>query len=36
MFQRVYPFLLVAMGMVTLSLWAQQPCPSFSVAVKLR
>lgn len=33
MFQRYFAFLLVAMGMVTLPLWAQQPCPKFSVAV---
>ena len=33
MFQRFSAFLLVAMGMATLPLWAQQPCPSFSVAV---
>ena len=31
--QRFCAFLLVAMGMVTLPLWAQQPCPSFTVAV---
>jgi tetratricopeptide (TPR) repeat protein len=33
MFQRFSVFLLVAMTMVTLPLWAQQPCPSFFVAV---
>lgn len=33
MFQRICVFLLVAMSMVTISLWAQQPCPSFSIAV---
>jgi tetratricopeptide (TPR) repeat protein len=33
MFQRGSVFLLVAMSMVTVTLWAQQPCPSFSVAV---
>lgn len=26
-------FLLVAIGMVTMRLWAQQPCPTFSVAI---
>jgi tetratricopeptide (TPR) repeat protein len=31
--KRTFAFLLVAMGMVTLPLWAQQPCPSFTVAV---
>jgi hypothetical protein len=33
MFQRFSVFLLVAMSMVTVSLWAQQPCPTFTVAV---
>jgi tetratricopeptide (TPR) repeat protein len=33
MSQRICVFLMVAMSMVTISLWAQQPCPSFSVAV---
>jgi hypothetical protein len=33
MYQRICIFLLVAMGMVTLPLGAQQPCPSFTVAV---
>jgi tetratricopeptide (TPR) repeat protein len=33
MYQRICAFLLVAMGMVTVPLWAQQPCPSFTVAV---
>jgi len=33
MSQRVCVFLLVAISMVTISLWAQQPCPSFSIAV---
>ena len=33
MHQRFSVFLLVAVGMVTLPLWAQQPCRSFSVAV---
>ena len=33
MSQRICVFLLVAMSMVTISLWAQQPCPSFSIAV---
>jgi tetratricopeptide (TPR) repeat protein len=33
MFQRICVFLLVAMSTVTISLWAQQPCPSFSIAV---
>jgi tetratricopeptide (TPR) repeat protein len=33
MFQRLSIFSLVAMWMATLSLWAQQPCPSFTVAV---
>jgi tetratricopeptide (TPR) repeat protein len=33
MYQRFCAFLLVAMGMATLPLWAQQPCPSFTVAV---
>jgi tetratricopeptide (TPR) repeat protein len=33
MYQRFCAFLLVVMAMATLSLWAQQPCPTFSVAV---
>jgi tetratricopeptide (TPR) repeat protein len=33
MFQRISLFLLAAMTMATITLWAQQPCPSFSVAV---
>ncbi|MGO8814880.1 MAG: hypothetical protein ACLQVG_09530 [Terriglobia bacterium] len=33
MYKRLSVFLVVAMGMATLPLWAQQPCPSFSVAV---
>ena len=33
MFQRVCFFVLVAMSMVTLSLWAQQPCPGYTVTV---
>jgi tetratricopeptide (TPR) repeat protein len=33
MYQRFCAFILVAMGMAALPLWAQQPCPSFSVAV---
>jgi len=33
MSQRICVFLLVAISMVTISLWAQQPCPSFSIAV---
>ena len=33
MCQRFCAFLLVAMGMAVLPLWAQQPCPSFTVAV---
>ena len=33
MFQRVFLFLLAAMTMVTISLWAQQPCPNFSITV---
>jgi tetratricopeptide (TPR) repeat protein len=33
MYQRFCAFFLVAMGMATLPLWAQQPCPSFTVAV---
>jgi tetratricopeptide (TPR) repeat protein len=33
MFHRLCVFLLVAGGLVTLPLWAQQPCPGYSVAV---
>ena len=33
MFQRFSVFLLVAMAMAALPLWAQQPCPNFTVAV---
>lgn len=33
MYQRFCAFLLVAVGMATLPLWAQQPCPSFTVGV---
>ncbi len=33
MLRRLSVFSLVAMWMVTLPLWAQQPCPSFTVAV---
>jgi tetratricopeptide (TPR) repeat protein len=33
MYQRFCAFILVAVGMAALPLWAQQPCPSFSVAV---
>ena len=33
MYQRFSVLSLIAMGMVTLSLWAQQPCTSFTVAV---
>jgi len=33
MYKRFCAFFLVALGMATLPLWAQQPCPSFTVAV---
>ena len=33
MYQRISAFLLIAMGMVTLPLGAQQPCPSFTLAI---
>jgi tetratricopeptide (TPR) repeat protein len=33
MYQRFCAFILVAMGMAALPLWAQQPCPTFTVAV---
>jgi tetratricopeptide (TPR) repeat protein len=33
MYKRFCTFLLIAMGMAILPLWAQQPCPSFTVAV---
>ena len=33
MFQRLCVFLLAAMSVFAIPLWAQQPCPSFSIAV---
>ena len=33
MYERFCAFLLVAVGLATLPVWAQQPCPSFTVAV---